>query len=159
MKHNSFYPVLVLPLFHMNINMQKFIFFFSIASMSCGPLTSETDSVSIKNIIIKKIMVKKFSNAQEVNIFSSSNVSSYAILSRVLDSDPEILKVIFFFFFFFSKISPVVTIARVIFHIFFQTPLVLLSCQRRAPLLQKILGETLCSKNDFFLSCSRNRTK
>ena len=71
--------------------------FFSIASMSCGPLTSETDSVSIKNIIIKKIMVKKFSNAQEVNIFSSSNVNFYTILSHVLDSDTEILKMIFFF--------------------------------------------------------------
>ena len=49
--------------------------------MSCGPLTSETDSVSIKNIIIKKIMVKKFSNAQEVNMFSSSNVNFYTILT------------------------------------------------------------------------------
>ena len=38
-----------------------------------------------------------FPHAQEVNIFSSSNVSFYTILSRVLDSDSEILKVIFFF--------------------------------------------------------------
>ena len=40
-------------------------------------------------------MVKKFSNAQEVNIFSSSNVNFYTVLSHVLDS--EILKMIFFF--------------------------------------------------------------
>ena len=70
--------------------------FFSTSFMSCGPLTSETDSVSIK-YIIKKIMVKKFSNAQEVNMFSSSNVNFYTILSHVLDSDPEILKMNFFF--------------------------------------------------------------
>ena len=62
------------------------------ASMSCGPLTSEN---------------KKFSNAQDVNIFSGSNVSFYNILSHVLDSDSKILKIIFFFF---SKISPVVEI-------------------------------------------------
>ena len=72
--------------------------FFSIASMSCGPLTSETDFVSIKKS--KKIMVKKFSNTQEVffNIFSSSNVNFFTILSHVLDSDSEILKNFFFFF-------------------------------------------------------------
>ena len=47
-----------------------FIVFIFIYSMSCGPLTSEADFVSIKRyIIIKKILVKKFSNAQEVNIF------------------------------------------------------------------------------------------
>ena len=45
------------------------------------------------------------SSAQEVNIFSSSNVSFYTILCHVLDS--EILN---FFFLFISKISPVVTI-------------------------------------------------
>ena len=39
-------------------------------------------------------MVKKFSNAQEINIFSSSNVSFYTILCHVLDS--EILKMNFF---------------------------------------------------------------
>ena len=39
-------------------------------------------------------MVKKFSNAQEVNIFSSSNVSFYTILSH----DSEILKIYIFFF-------------------------------------------------------------
>ena len=47
------------------------IFLFSLASMSCGSLTSETGAISIKKyiyIMIKKIMVKKFSNAQEVNI-------------------------------------------------------------------------------------------
>ena len=66
---------------------------FSVAFMSRGPLTSEADSVSIKkSIIIKKVMVKKFSNAQQVNIFSSSNVNFYTILSHVLDSDSEILK-------------------------------------------------------------------
>ena len=32
-----------------------------------------------------------FSNVQEVNIFSNSNVSFYIILSHVLDSDSEIL--------------------------------------------------------------------
>ena len=32
-------------------------------------------------------MVKKFFNAQEVNIFLSSNVNFYTILSHVLDSD------------------------------------------------------------------------
>ena len=72
-------------LFDMNINMQK-------ASMSCGPLTSETDSVAIKKKKINKIMAKNVSNAQEVNIFSSSNVNFYTILSPVLDSDSEILK-------------------------------------------------------------------
>ena len=34
-------------------------------------------------------MVKKFSNAQEVNIFSSSNVNFFGILSYVLHSDSE----------------------------------------------------------------------
>ena len=34
-------------------------------------------------------MVKEFSNAQEVNTFSSSNVSFYTILSHVLESDSE----------------------------------------------------------------------
>ena len=43
-------------------------------------------------------MVKKFSNAQEVNIFSSSNVNFYTILSHVLDSDSEIMKMSFSFF-------------------------------------------------------------
>ena len=45
-------------------------------------------------------MVKKFSNTQEVffNIFSSSNVNFFTILSHVLDSDSEILKFFFFFF-------------------------------------------------------------
>ena len=37
-------------------------------------------------------MVKKFSNAQEVSMFSSSNVNFYFILSHVLGSDSEILK-------------------------------------------------------------------
>ena len=37
-------------------------------------------------------MAKNVSNAQEVNIFSSSNVNFYTILSPVLDSDSEILK-------------------------------------------------------------------
>ena len=41
---------------------------------------------------MKEIMVKKFSNAQEVNIFSRSNF--YTILFHVLDS--EILKNTFF---------------------------------------------------------------
>ena len=41
-------------------------------------------------------MVKKFSNAQEVYILSSSNF--YTILSHVLDSDSEILKKILFLF-------------------------------------------------------------
>ena len=50
-------------------------------------------------------MVKQFFNAQEVNILSNSNVYLFTILSLVLDSDSEILKIIFF-----SKISPVVTI-------------------------------------------------
>ena len=62
--------------------------------MSCGPLTSETDAVSIKNLIIKKVMVEKFSNAQEVNIFSSSNVTLH-YLAYVLDY--EIVNMIFFF--------------------------------------------------------------
>ena len=63
-------------------------------SISCGPLTSETDSVSIKkNIIIKKIMVKKFSNAQEVYI-------QQLLHHLVLDSDSETLKMFVFFFFF-----------------------------------------------------------
>ena len=48
-------------------------------------------------------MVKKLSNAQEVNIFSSSNVSFYTIFSHILLSDSEND-----FFFFF--IIPVVTI-------------------------------------------------
>ena len=47
------------------------------------------------------------SSAQEVNTFSSSNVSIYTILSRVLDSDSEIQ--IFFLFIYlkgyFSKFS------------------------------------------------------
>ena len=62
--------------------------------MSCGPLTSETYAVSIKNLIIKKVMVEKFSNAQEVNIFSSSNVTLH-YLAYVLDY--EIVNMIFFF--------------------------------------------------------------
>ena len=33
------------------------------------------------------LKIKKFSNAQDVNIFSSSNVSFYTILSHVLDSE------------------------------------------------------------------------
>lgn len=37
-------------------------------------------------------MVKKFSNAQEVNILLSSNVNFSTILSHVLDSDSEALK-------------------------------------------------------------------
>ena len=40
-------------------------------------------------------MVKKFSNVTEVNIFSSSDVSFYTILSHVLESDSEILKMNF----------------------------------------------------------------
>ena len=43
------------------------------------------------------MMIKNFSNAQEVNIFSSRNVSFYTILSHVLDSDSEIPKMNFFF--------------------------------------------------------------
>ena len=43
----------------MNINIRNCDFFFSITSMTFGLLTSETDSVSIKNIIIKKLMIKK----------------------------------------------------------------------------------------------------
>ena len=38
----------------------------SIASVSCGPLTSERDCFHKKYILIKKIIVKKFCNAQEV---------------------------------------------------------------------------------------------
>ena len=41
-----------------------------------------------------------------LNIFLSSNVNFYAILSYFLDSDSEILEMSFFFFFL---ISPVVT--------------------------------------------------
>ena len=41
--------------------------------------------------------------------FSSSIVNFYTILSRVLDSDSEILKIYIYIYFFF-KISPVVTI-------------------------------------------------
>ena len=36
-------------------------------------------------------MVKKFSNAQEVNIFSSSNVNFYTDLSHVLDCENDFL--------------------------------------------------------------------
>lgn len=48
----------------------------------------------------------KFSNAQEVNIFSSSHV--YTILSHFLDS--EILKLIIIIIIIFFLISPVGTI-------------------------------------------------
>ena len=50
--------------------------------MLCGLLTSETVSVSIKIYSTKENNGKKFSNAQEVNIFSSSNVNFYTILSH-----------------------------------------------------------------------------
>ena len=46
---------------------------------------------------------KKFSNAQEVNILSSSNVNFYTILSHVLDSELLKTMIFFFFFFFFFK--------------------------------------------------------
>ena len=42
-------------------------------------------------------MLKKFSNAQEVHIFSSSNVKFYTLLSRILDCDSEISENDFFF--------------------------------------------------------------
>ena len=87
-----------------------------------------------------------FSNAQEVHIISSSNVNFYTILSYVLDSDSEILKMIFFF----QNFTP---FKGLFFKKHFrgnmipQTPLVLLGYRLRAPLLQINLGETLCSNN------------
>ena len=48
-------------------------------------------------------MVKKFSNAEEVNILSSSNF--YTILSHVFDSDSEILKMIFIYLFILNLTS------------------------------------------------------
>ena len=58
-------------------------------------------------------MVNKFSNAQEFNIFSNSNVNFYTILSPVLDSDSEILTMnytsshhLFFKIFFRGGIPP-----------------------------------------------------
>ena len=77
--------ILVLPLFYMNI-------FFSIAFMSCDPLTPETVSVSIKIYINKDNNGKKLTN---VHIFSNSSVNFYTIMS----SDSEI-----------SNISTIVTI-------------------------------------------------
>ena len=69
------------------------IFFFSIASMSCGPLTFETDSVSIKKYNNKEDNGKKSSlMLKRLKYFE---VAMSTILSHVLDS--EILKMIFFF--------------------------------------------------------------
>ena len=62
-------------------------------------------------------MVKVFSNAHEVNIFSSSNVNFYTILSHVLDSDSEILKQNFLCFPKSHQYSP---FKGLFFKIFFQ---------------------------------------
>ena len=47
--HLFFKLYLVLPFFYMTINIQKLIV-FSVASMSCDPLTSEDDSKTVKSL-------------------------------------------------------------------------------------------------------------
>ena len=91
MRHSYVYCTLVLPLFYTNINMQTFFFLNSFHVMWPTDFWNRF-RVYQKYIMIKKIMIKKFSNVQEVNILLSSNVNFSTILSHVLDSDSEVLK-------------------------------------------------------------------
>ena len=63
-------------------------------------------------------MVEKLSNAQVVNIFSSSNVSFYTISSHVLDSDSE--NVCFFYVLIFFKPHQQSPFKGLFFQIFFE---------------------------------------
>ena len=105
-----------------------------------------------------------FSNAQEVNIFSSSNVDFYTILSHVFDSDSKIRKMIFTFFFFLNLTSS--HHLKGYFSKFLSNTRGLRGCMPLEPPSVATKGETLCSKNFgcvggtiSFLAEAKNRRK